>query len=133
MDCDYLWCYASRISRRDVRVVLAHCRRWRWRWRRGRSNAVRARSRNALEAGVRAHNLRTCTTEQEAQSGASMNVHVRIGVVSWHVVNHTIETKRGAIGDTETDTSETAGAIVIAVTDVVGYIVLKAITSASSA
>src|ERR1700682_3052768 len=46
---DY-WSNASRIHCRDVRVVLAHCRRRRrWWWRR-RRNAVRARSWNALES-----------------------------------------------------------------------------------
>src|SRR3954462_1640787 len=60
--------HASRIGRRDVRGVRAHCRRRR-RWRRrGGNNDVRAESWNALEAGVRAHNLRTRTTQQEAQA-----------------------------------------------------------------
>src|SRR4029077_15151139 len=62
---DY-WCSASRIRRQDVRVVLACCRWRRRRWRRRRCDAVRARSRNALESGVRAHNLRTCSTKQQA-------------------------------------------------------------------
>src|SRR4051812_21380712 len=85
--------YASRICRRERRVVLADCRRRRWRRWRGRSNAVRARSRNALETGVRAHNLRTCTTHQETQTTTNMDVHVRVGLVVRHVVNNTVNTQ----------------------------------------
>src|SRR6266566_3304805 len=107
--------YAFRSRRQDVRVVLAHCRRRRWRrWRRWR-NAVRARSRNAFEAWVRAHNLRTRTTEQEAQTATNMNVHVRAGLVVRHVVEHAVKTQRGAVGDGETQTGETTYAEVISV------------------
>src|SRR5690242_17574467 len=100
-------CYASRISRRDVRVILAWRRRWRWRWRRRRRNAVRARSWNALETGVRAHDFRTRTTEQEAQAATNMNVHVRIGIVVRHVVEHPVNTKRGTIRDSKPETGQT--------------------------
>src|SRR2546426_3537075 len=34
--------------------------------------SVRARSRNALESGVRAHNLRTRTTKQQAQAATDV-------------------------------------------------------------
>src|SRR3954464_3172018 len=107
--------HASRIGRRDVRVVLAHCRRRR-RWRRrGRSDAVRARSWNALEAGVRAHNLRTCTTQQEAQSATKVDVHVRARLVIRHVVEHAVEAQSRAIGDCQTHTSQSADTKVVRV------------------
>src|SRR4051812_4465357 len=124
------WCHASRIGRRDVRVVLAHCRRRR-RWRRrGRSDAVRARSWNALEAGVRAHNLRTCTTQQEAQSATKMNVHVRVGIVIRHVVEDAVKPQRGAIGDAKTNARQGADAEVVLIAKVVVGVALEAIAGA---
>src|SRR4051812_13242266 len=129
---DHLRRHASRVGRGNGRVVLAHCRRRRRRWgRRRRSNAVRARSRNALEAGVRAHNLRTRTTEQEAQSATNMNVHVRIGVVVGHVVEHTVYAQSGAVSDTEADTREGASTIVVGIAKVIGAAVLESIAGAS--
>src|SRR5256714_7791710 len=124
---------ASWIGRQDVRVVLAHRRRRRWRRRRRRRNAIRARSRNALETGVRAHNLWTRTTQQEAQSAANMNVHVRAAFVIRHVIEHAIETQCGAVGDAETDTSKSARTVVVLVTDIVisGILELVACTSAT--
>ena len=111
----WTWGHASRIYRRDVRVVLAHCR-WRRRWgRRRRSNAVRARSRNALESGVRAHNLRTCTTKQQAQAATNVEVEIRAWLVIRHVINNAVDTKRGTIGDSETNAGKAGRAKVVGV------------------
>ena len=44
-----------------------------------------------------------------------MKVHVRIRLVVGHVVDHTIETQRGAVGDAETDTSEAACTEIVSV------------------
>src|SRR6266566_2303692 len=112
----HYWRNASRIRRQDVRVVLANCR-WRRRWgRRRRSNAVRARSGNALETGVRAHHLRTRTTKQQAQAATNVEVEVRAWLVIRHVVNDTVDAKCRAIRDAETNAGESAHAKVVAVT-----------------
>jgi len=113
-ECRCRW-YASRIRRQDVRVVLASWRRWWWRRRRWWRDAVRARSRNALESGVRAHNLRTCTTKQQAQAATNVEVEICAWLVIRHVVDHTVDTKRGAIGDAETNASKATRAKVVAV------------------
>src|SRR5689334_5735336 len=123
-------CDASRIHSRDVRVVLAHCRRRRWRRRRGRSNAVRARSRNALEAGVRAHNLRTRTTQQEAQSTTDVDVHVGAALVIRHVIEHAVETKRGTIRNAKTETREGTAAVVVVVAQILITSALELVTGA---
>src|SRR5258706_3441950 len=113
-ECRCRW-YASRIRRQDARVVLA-CRRRRWwrRWRR-RRDAVRARSRNAFESGVRAHNLRTRSTKQQAQAATNVEVEIRAWAVIRHVVNHTVDTKCGAIGDAETNAGEATRTEVVGV------------------
>src|SRR5256714_4348934 len=123
---------ASWIGRQDVRVVLAHRRRRRWRRRRRRRNAIRARSRNALETGVRAHNLWTRTTQQEAQSTTEVDVHVRIFLMVRHVVEHTIETERRTVGDTETKSRQSTYAVVVGVAEVVVRRVLELVAGTSS-
>src|SRR4051812_25321775 len=124
--------HASRIGRQDARVVLAGCRRRRWRRRRGRSNAVRARSRNALEAGVRAHNLRTRTTKQEAQSATNVNVHVRVGLVIRHAIEDAVKPQRGAVGDAKTNAGQSTPTVVIGVAGDVGDVVLETVARARS-
>src|ERR1700686_3250219 len=125
------WSYASRIVRRDTRVVLASRRRWRWRWWRRWRNAVRARSWNALESGVRAHDFRTRSTEQEAQTATSVEVEIRAWLVIRHVVDHAVHTKRGTIRDAETNSGETSRTKVVGVA--VTRRALKLVTRASSA